>query len=111
MGSRTILLYHDAQGRIPFREWVHSLDDAADARVATALKRLEQGNDSSLHGIGGGVSELRIHSGPGYRIYLGQDGPVLVILLGGGTKHRQQHDIDIAKARWIDYQRRRRTGA
>ena len=56
------------------------------------------GNFSNVKGIGSGVFELRITFGPGYRIYFGKDGDRLVILLGGGTKHRQQRDIATAIA-------------
>ena len=52
--------------------------------------------------------EYRIDFGPGYRVYFGRDGDALVILLGGGTKRRQQRDIDDAKTRWTDYKRRKR---
>jgi putative addiction module killer protein len=53
------------------------------------------------------VLEYRIDFGPGYRIYFGKDGDVLVILLGGGTKKGQQHDIAAAHARWKDYKQRK----
>jgi putative addiction module killer protein len=75
--------------------------------VAVALARLEQGNLSNAKGVGEGVPEYRIDWGPGYRIYFGRDGDTLVILLTGGTKKRQQRDIDTAKALWADYRRRR----
>ena len=52
--------------------------------------------------------EYRIDFGPGYRVYFGLDGDVLVILLAGGTKKRQQRDIDTAKVRWADYKQRKR---
>ena len=51
--------------------------------------------------------ELRIDFGPGYRVHLGQDGDHLIILLGGGTKQRQQRDINDAIANWEDYKRRK----
>jgi putative addiction module killer protein len=54
------------------------------------------------------VSELRLDFGPGYRIYLGKDGERLVILLGGGTKKRQQTDIRAAKALWQEYKLQKR---
>jgi putative addiction module killer protein len=57
---------------------------------------------------GGGVQEYRIDFGPGYRLYFGRDGETLVILLGGGTKKRQQSDIETAQARWVDYKRRKK---
>jgi putative addiction module killer protein len=57
--------------------------------------------------IGEGAAELRIDRGPGYRIYFGWDGKVLVILLGGGTKRRQRSDIEAALRHWRDYKRRK----
>ncbi len=80
------------------------LDAPAAAKVAVALARLEQGN---LSNVGEGVLEYRIDWGPGYRVYFGRDGEVLVILLTGGTKQRQQRDIETAKHHWTDYKRRR----
>jgi putative addiction module killer protein len=58
--------------------------------------------------IGEGVAELKINRGPGYRIYFGWDGKTPVILLGGGTKRRQQNDIQAALRRWRDYKKRKR---
>lgn len=72
-----------------------------------ALARLEQGNVSNVKSVGEGVLEYRIDWGPGYRVYFGREGAVLVILLSGGTKKRQQRDIAEARAMWADYQRRR----
>ncbi|HEY2617680.1 MAG TPA: type II toxin-antitoxin system RelE/ParE family toxin [Acetobacteraceae bacterium] len=57
--------------------------------------------------VGEGVLEYRIDWGPGYRVYFGRDGDMLVILLTGGTKRRQQQDIEAAKVMWGDYKRRR----
>lgn len=65
-----------------------------------ALDRLERGNFSAVKGIGAGVFELRMDFGPGYRIYFGKDGEELVILLGGGSKQRQQKDIQAAQLLW-----------
>ncbi|MNC90690.1 hypothetical protein D3C83_68200 [compost metagenome] len=71
------------------------------------MLRLEQGNTSNVKAVGGGVSELKIDFGPGYRIYFGRDGASLVILLGGGTKKRQQQDIVKAQERWQNYKQRK----
>jgi putative addiction module killer protein len=60
-----------------------------------------------VKGVGSGVQEYRIDFGPGYRIYFGKDGDRLVILLGGGTKRRQQKDIALALERWTDYRKRK----
>jgi putative addiction module killer protein len=76
--------------------------------VTVAIARLEQGNRSNVKGVGAGVLEYRINFGPGYRVYFGRDGEVLVILLTGGTKKRQQRDIDAAIQMWADYRRRPR---
>jgi len=70
---------------------------------------MQQGNLSNAKGVGVGVYEYRIDFGPGYRIYFGKDGERLVILLGGGTKKRQQDDIAIALTRWQDYKQRKGT--
>ena len=61
-----------------------------------------------MKGLGGGLLEYRLHFGPGYRIYLGRDGPALVILLAGGTKARQHRDIERARGLWREYKRRKR---
>ena len=100
--------YVDSWGRSPFRRWHEGLDPAATVRVEVALGRIRAGNLSSLKSLGGGLLECRLHFGPGYRIYLGRDGDALVILLAGGTKARQQQDIDKARELWREYRRRRR---
>jgi putative addiction module killer protein len=100
--------YLDPGGRSPFAEWLDGLNAQAAAKVATAITRMGLGNFSNAKGLGGGVYEYKVDFGPGYRIYFGKDGEVLVILLGGGTKKRQQKDIDSAIARWQDYKRRKK---
>lgn len=105
-----LIEYVDANDRNPFVRWREKLDDIARARVTKALVRLEEGNTSSLKGIGGGLVELRIDFGPGYRVYLAWDGPILIVLLGGGTKARQQADIETARERLADYRRRVKQG-
>ena len=102
--------YLASDGGSPFEEWFASLNAQAAAKVAVALARLEQGNLSNAKGVGEGVLEFRIDWGPGYRVYFGRDGDVLVILLTGGTKQRQQRDIETAKTSWIDYKRRKPRG-
>jgi len=84
-----------------------TLTQSPQPRVTTALTRLAQGNFSSVKGVGAGVFESRIDFGPGYRVYLGKDGDVIVVLLGGGTKKRQNRDVADAQARWKDYKERR----
>jgi putative addiction module killer protein len=95
--------YLDQSGRSPFAAW----SDGLNREAAVGLIRLQQGHQSMAKGIGPGLYEYRIDFGPGYRIYFGRDGERLVILLGGGTKKRQQQDIKTALARWADYKLRR----
>lgn len=102
--------YTSPDGASPFARWFNALDAAAAAKVATAIIRVGQGNFSNVKGVGAGVFEYRIDFGPGYRIYFGKDGERLVILLAGGTKKRQQNDIETARARWADYKQRQRLG-
>jgi putative addiction module killer protein len=78
------------------------------AKVATAIARMEQGSLSNVKSVGEGVLEYKINFGPGYRIYFGRDGGQLIILLTGGTKKRQQRDIDHAIAFWRDYKQTKR---
>lgn len=99
--------YLTGDGKSPFEEWFSGLDAPAAAKVSVALARLEQANFSNAKAVGEGVLEFKINWGPGYRVYFGRDGDVLVILLTGGTKKRQQRDIDTAKVLWADYKRRR----
>lgn len=75
--------------------------------MATALTRLSLGNMSNVKGVGSGVFELRIDFGPQLPGYFGKDGDHLIILPGGGTKQRQQRDINAAIATWADYKRRK----
>ena len=104
----TIKEYIDSKGRSPYAKWFNRLNAPAAARVVTALVRMEHDNFSNTKRIGGGVLECKIDFGPGYRIYFGRDGDSIVILLGGGTKNRQQNDIEAAKVLWKEYKRRKR---
>lgn len=102
--------YLDDHGRSPFARWLNGLATPAALKVRTSLARLEAGNTSALKSVGGGVHEVRIDFGPGYRVYLGFDGTALVILLGGSGKARQNAAIADAQERWTDYRRRKRLG-
>jgi len=98
--------YLDERGRSPFAIWRKGLDDTSRARIDKAAIKLGEGN-LSIKGVGAGVLEMRLDFGPGYRIYLARDGDTILLLLGGGTKLRQQADIEMAKDRWRDYRRRK----
>ncbi len=100
--------YLDPRNQSLFGKWFDGLNAQAAAKVTTALIRLGRGNLSNVEPVGEGVSEYKIDFGPGYRIYFGNHGRALIILLGGGTKKRQQRDIDTAKSHWIEYKARKK---
>ena len=104
-----IFEYESISGRSPFRDWFDGLDPQAAAKINVAITRLAHGNTTNVKGVGSGVLEVRLDFGPGYRIYFGRDGLDLIIL-GGGTKRRQQQDIE-ALDRWTDYKRRKKEEA
>lgn len=108
MSAIRVLEYLDASGRSPFRRWFDGLDATAAARVGAYLYRLEQGNFSRVEGVGGGVFEVKMDFGPGYRVYFGKDGDTVVILLGGSAKKGQDAAIKAALKAWPDYKRRKR---
>jgi putative addiction module killer protein len=100
--------YHDRGGNSPFGEWYARLNAEAARKVTTALYREGLGNFSNAKSVGPGVYECKINFGPGYRVYFGKEGEQIVILLGGGTKQRQQNDIKLALERWEDYKQRKK---
>jgi len=100
--------YIDGRGCNHYREWVSKLDASVRARIDKSVFRVGYGNFSGAKPEGEGVSAIRLDFGPGYRIYFGQDGATLVILLAGGTKRRQENDIKLARSLWSEYKRRKR---
>jgi putative addiction module killer protein len=115
-GTVCVTIKHDrsarvsGRGRSPYAAWFERLNREAAVKVAAALARVQQGNLSSVKGVGAGVYEYRVDFRLGHRIYFGKDGDRMEILVGGGTKKRQQQDIHTALARWQDYKQRKGTG-
>src|SRR5664280_2862664 len=101
-GSFEIQEYVEA-GRSPFAEWFGALDAVTAARVDRYIRRLEAGNFGAAKPLDEGVFELRLDFGPGYRVYYGREGRTIIILLGGGSKRRQDADIAVAVQRWKRY--------
>lgn len=81
-------------------------DPSTRRRILKRLIRVENGNYGDVKVVGDGVNELRFFFGSGYRIYFGEDGDTIVVLLTGGDKSRQDRDIEQAKAYWKEYLRR-----
>jgi putative addiction module killer protein len=82
-----------------FAAWLGALRDVrAAAKIIMRIKRLAEGNFGDVAPVGEGVSELRIHYGPGYRVYFVRRGEALVMLLCGGDKSSQVRDVTAAKA-------------
>lgn len=106
----TVREYVAESGDSLYARWFQRLDAAAAARVASAVYRLSEGNFSNTKGVGAGVFETRIDFGPGYRVYFGKDGELVVILLGGSTKKDQQRAIKRAKDAWVEFKLRKRSG-
>jgi putative addiction module killer protein len=93
-------------GSSPYADWFATLDPVAAAKVTVAKVRIAQGNLSNVEWFRG-IGEYKIDWGPGYRVYLARDGKTIIVLLGGGTKKRQQKDIDRA-VKLLEYYKRRK---
>ncbi len=103
--KRILREFVDANGRNRFREWLEGIRDIRTQYVIDArLTRIANGNMGDCKAAGEGVMEFRIHYGPGYRIYFGQEGKNVVILLVGGDKKSQRRDIVLAKTLWRNFQ-------
>lgn len=104
---KQVIAYVDSNGRKPFTEWLRNLRDIVGRqRILTHLTRLEQGNYGDYKLVGEGVNEMRMFFGPGYRVYFGEDGENIVVLLCGGDKDSQQNNIRQAKSYWKEYNKR-----
>ncbi len=95
---REIQYYRAPNGRLPFIEWLESIQDTkTQDRIQARLERLEDGNLGDCRSVGDGVFELRIHFGAGYRIYFGQVGNTIVLLLCGGDNHLKHVTLNAQK--------------
>lgn len=90
--------YVDPKGSEPFSDWLNKLDTTAGRRIRVLLARVEAGNLSALKWLGGGLGEIKIDIGPGYRVYVTRQGSDELVLLAGGDKSSQERDIRLAKS-------------
>ena len=104
--KREIFYYKTPSRKVIVRDWLESLSDRkARAIIRLRLGRMEQGNLGDYRTVGGGVMELRMDYGPGYRVYFAFDGPIIVVLLCGGDKRTQTADIRLAGQYWKAYKK------
>ena len=100
----TLRIYADDKGREPFTDWLQGIRDPIHRRrILARLRRLETGNSGDSKSVGEQVFELRLHFGPGYRIYYARHADVIIVILLGGTKSTQRSDIDRARKLWQEY--------
>ncbi len=105
--TKIVQIFKENNGGAPYRDWERGLRDGTfRARVQARIASLRLGNLGKHKSVGGGVTELILEFGPGFRIYIGQVGSKVVILLCGGDKSTQTKDIKLAKEYWADYQTR-----
>ena len=101
---KEVVAFRARDGQVPFEDWLNDLKDKrAVARVLARLARVRLGNLGDCKPVGEGVSELRVDYGPGYRVYFGQKGRTLVVLLCGGDKRTQDRDIRLARQFWREF--------
>lgn len=106
---RELRVYLTSSGNSPFDDWLDGLRDSKGrAQIEVRLDRLERGLLGDCKSVGDGVKELRVDFGPGYRVYFAEDGPVIVLLLIGGDKNRQEKNIKTAKEYLEEYRRAKR---
>lgn len=97
-----IYAYVDEYGYSPYEEWLAALRCASSvAAILSRVDRMELGLFGDVQSVGEGISELRIHYGPGYRVYFGKEREKIYVLLCGGDKSTQERDIKWAKAYWL----------
>ena len=101
---KRVIVYANDNAKEPFTEWIYGLRDVMGRkRILARVSRLQQGNYGDCEPVGDGVSELRMFFGSGYRVYFGEHGNDIVVLLYGGDKGSQNKDIQQAKAYWKEY--------
>jgi putative addiction module killer protein len=105
--ERRIVIFKTSDGRAPFKEWLDNItDQATSAAIVQRLTRLRLGLFGDCKAVGGGVSELRINHGPGYRVYFALSGDEVVLILVGGTKQTQRKDIKTAQKYWAEVKKK-----
>ena len=102
-GNYDLIAFHDRSGASPYLEWVDSLDRKTRERVLSRIGRLKWGQFGDFKPLDGGLYELRLFFGPGYRVYFGEHRGKMILLLCGGDKSTQKKDVKMAKEYWKTY--------
>lgn len=101
---KKIIKFRLASGREPFTDWIDRLPLVSRGWVFNYISRLAvDGTARNLRHVGFGVFEIKIHTGPGYRVYFGERNRELIVLLAGGDKGSQKRDIFKALGYWREY--------
>lgn len=105
--KKELRIYQTKEGKQPFTDWLSSLKDRIGrANITNKLNRAVHGNYGDCEHVGDGVYELKIHYGPGYRVYFSEQNETIILLLSGGIKRTQPRDIKKAKQYWIEFRER-----
>ncbi len=107
--EKVVLVYRSPKGNEPFTDWLFALrDKISRQRIEARINRIQQGNYGD-HKYFHGIVEIRLSFGKGYRLYCGEDGPTVVVLLIGGDKSSQAEDIGRAVEYWREYHEQKKT--
>ncbi len=102
--EKQTIFYQDNTGKEPCIEWIESFrDPKTQRRILQRLARIQSGNYGDYKSLKNGVFELRLAFDSGYRVYFGEDGDTIVVLLCDGDKSTQEKDIERAKVYWKEY--------
>lgn len=101
-----IIIYQNSNGSEPFSLWLNALDRQIRTRIKARLNRLECSNLGDWQRVGGGIFEIRMHFGAGYRIYFSLHNNKAILLLCGGDKGSQENDIMLAQKYLNDFKKR-----
>ncbi|TDJ03658.1 MAG: type II toxin-antitoxin system RelE/ParE family toxin [Deltaproteobacteria bacterium] len=102
--ARRVIYYALENGKEPFREWVKKLNIREQDIIMTYVVRVRSGGAKrNIKNLGDGIFEIKIQYGPGFRIYFGNQGRNIILLLLGGDKGSQKRDISLAKKYWRNY--------